>query len=70
MANNVFYQYAQDVQQAGAPASYLVYAYSPATGQTYTDTCTYNPANQIVTCSHGGDLIQFPYSAAEDHQPG
>lgn len=48
----------------------MVYAYSPATGQSYFDTCNYNPANQIVLCSHGSDLIQFPYWAAEIYQPG
>lgn len=69
-ADNVFYQYAQDVQQAGAPGSYVVYAYSPVTGQNYDDSCNYNPANQIVLCSHGSDLIQFPYWAAEVYQPG
>jgi hypothetical protein len=69
-ADNVFTGYAQDVQQNGGPASYDVYAYSPVTGQGYDDTCTYNPANQIVLCSHGSDLIQFPYWAAEAYQPG
>ena len=69
-ADNVFYQYAQDVQQAGAPGSYIVYAYSPATSQSYNDTCSYNPTNQIVLCSHGSDLVQFPYWAAEVYQPG
>src|ERR1700733_14381171 len=69
-ADNVFTGYAQDVQQNGGPASYDVYAYSPVTGQGYDDTCTYNPANQIVLCSHGSDLIQFPYWAAEVYQPG
>ena len=68
-ADNVFYGYAQDVQTAGAPGSYVVYAYSPSTGQSYFDTCDYNPANQIVLCSHGSDLIQFPYWAAEVYQP-
>ena len=69
-ADNVFYLYAQDVQQAGGPGSYVVYAYSPATGQSYNDSCGYNPTNQIVLCSHGSDLIQFPYWAAEVYQPG
>jgi hypothetical protein len=69
-ADNVFTGYAQEVQQNGGPASYDVYAYSPVTGQGYDDTCTYNPANQIVLCSHGSDLIQFPYWAAEVYQPG
>jgi hypothetical protein len=68
-ADNVFYQYAQDVQQAGGPGSYFVYAYSPATGQSYNDSCNNNPTNQIVLCSHGSDLIQFPYWAAEVYQP-
>ena len=69
-ADNVFYQYAQDVQQAGGPGSYIVDAYSPVTAQDYDDTCSYNPANQIVLCSHGSDLVQFPYWAAEVYQPG
>ena len=63
-ADNVFTGYAQGVQQAGGPGSYNVYAYSPTTGQYYTDTCNYNPTDQIVLCSHGSDLIQFPYWAA------
>jgi hypothetical protein len=69
-ADNVFYAYAQDVQENGGPSSYVVYAYSPATGQDYDDTCSYNPSNQLVLCSHGSDLIQFPYWAAEVYQPG
>lgn len=69
-ADNVFSGYAQDVQQNGGPGSYVVYGYSPATGQGYDDTCNYNPANQIVLCSHGSDLIQFPYWAASVYQPG
>ena len=68
-AANVFYQYAQDVQSGGGPGTYTVYVYSPATGQNYNDTCSYNPANQIVSCSHGSDLIQFPYYAAEVYHP-
>ncbi len=64
-ADNVFAQYAQYVQQAGGPGSYYVPAFSSATNQTYTETCNYSPANQIVLCSHGSDLIQFPYWAAE-----
>ena len=69
-ADNVFYAYAQDVQQAGAPGSYVVAAYSPSSGQSYNDTCNYNPTNQIVLCSHGPDLTQFPYWAAAVYQPG
>ncbi len=70
-ADSVFAQYAQDVQAGGGPGSYAVYASSTSTGQTYTDTCNYNPANQIVLCSHGSDLIQFPYWAAEVYRlPG
>jgi hypothetical protein len=69
-ADNVFSGYAQDVQASGAPGTYVVYAYSPVTGQGYDDTCNYNPTNQIVLCSHGSDLIQFPYWAAEVYQPG
>jgi hypothetical protein len=63
-ADDVFSGYAQAVQQAGGPGSYSIYAYSPTTGQYYTDACNYNPTNQIVLCSHGSDLIQFPYWAA------
>ena len=66
-ANNVFNGYAIEAQSAGA-GSYPVYAYSPDTGQSYTDTCNYNPANQIVLCSHGSDLVQFPYWAAAVYQ--
>jgi hypothetical protein len=69
-ADNVFSQYAEAAQQAGAPGSYSVVAYSPETGQDYTDGCNYNPQSQIVLCSHGSDLIQFPYWAAEVYQTG
>jgi hypothetical protein len=69
-ADNVFYGYAVDVQQAAGPGSYVVAGYSPSSGQSYNDTCNYNPANQIVLCSHGPDLIQFPYWAAEVYQTG
>ncbi len=64
-ADSVFAVYAQDVQQAGGPGSYQVdNIYSSASGQSYNDTCNYNPSNQIVLCSHGSDLIQFPEWAA------
>lgn len=69
-ADNVFAGYAQDVQGSGGPGSYVVYAYSPVTEQGYDDSCDYNPTNQIVLCSHGSDLVQFPYWAAEVYQPG
>ncbi len=68
-ADNVFGGYAQAVQSAGAPGSYTVDAYSPATGQRYTDTCDYNSVTGIVKCSHGGDLIRFPYWAAAVYHP-
>ncbi len=68
-ADNVFALYSQDVQGAGGPGSYYVYAFSPANGQSYNDACNYNSANQIVLCSHGTDLVQFPYWAAEVYQP-
>jgi hypothetical protein len=45
-----------------------VYAYSPATRQSYSERCNYTPANQIVHCSHGSDLIEFNYWAAEVYQ--
>jgi hypothetical protein len=60
-AQNVADQYEQQAQQAGAPGSFDVYAYSPATGQNYTDTCGYSPSDGTVSCSHGSDLIQFSY---------
>lgn len=66
-ADTVFNQYAVDVQQGGA-GSYEVYAYSPATGQTYNDNCQLNSDAQIVDCSHGGDLVQFPEWAAAVYQ--
>ncbi len=62
-ADNVFNQYAIDVQHGGS-GSYQVYAYSPATGDTYTDNCQLNSATQFIDCSHGGDLVQFPEWAA------
>lgn len=64
-ADNVFAGYAEAVQAAGGPGSYSVDAYSPVTGLDYTDTCYYNSGNGMVQCSHGGDLIRFPYWAAE-----
>lgn len=67
-ANNVFNQYAIAAQSAGALGSYPVYAYSPDSGQSYTENCNYNVANQIVLCSHGSDLVQFPYWAAQVYQ--
>ena len=51
-ADNVFNEYAIAAQGAGA-GSYPVYAYSPSTGQWYTDNCNYNTSTQIVLCSHG-----------------
>jgi hypothetical protein len=63
-ANNVFAQYASAVQQASGPLSTDVTASSPVTGATYTDSCQYNSSTQIVLCSHGSDLVQFPEWAA------
>jgi hypothetical protein len=64
-ADNVFAAYANDVQSAGSPGSYQLYdIYSPATGDSYNDTCNYSSSSQVVTCSHGSDLIQFPEWAA------
>ncbi len=68
-ADNVFAGYAQAVHAAGGPGSYTVEAYSPATGQNYTDICDYNSVNGVVKCSHGGDLIRFPYWAASVYTP-
>jgi hypothetical protein len=67
-ADNVFNQYAVAAQSAGAPGSYPVYAYSPDTGQSFTENCNYNVTNQLVLCSHGSDLVQFPYWAAQVYQ--
>lgn len=63
-ADNVFAQYANAVQQAGGPLSTDVTATSPVTGASYSDSCQYNSSTQIVLCSHGSDLIQFPEWAA------
>jgi hypothetical protein len=67
-ADNVFNQYAIDVQAAGGPSSFSVFAFSPGSGQSYTDNCNYNATSQIVLCSHGSDLVQFPYWAASIYQ--
>jgi hypothetical protein len=63
-ADNVFAQYASAVQASGGPLSTVVTATSQVTGATYSDSCQYNAATQIVLCSHGSDLIQFPEWAA------
>jgi hypothetical protein len=68
-ADTVFAQYATDVQQGGA-SSYDVYATSAATGTSYTDSCQLNSTTQIVDCSHGSDLVQFPEWAAAVFSPG
>jgi hypothetical protein len=60
-AQNVVEQYTQQAEQAGGPGSFDVYAYSPVTGLSYTDLCTYTPPAAVVSCSHGSDLIQFAY---------
>ena len=60
-AQNVVDEYNQLAQQAGAPGTFAVHAYSPVTNQSYTDTCSYDSSNATVSCSHGGDLIQFNY---------
>ena len=62
-AQNVVAQYTQQAQRAGAPSSTDVYAYSPVTGQSYTDSCSYNSSTDIVSCSHGSDLVQFAYGS-------
>ncbi len=66
-ADNVFNEYSIDAQQEGA-GSYEVDAYSPATGQTYNDSCQLDSETQIVDCSHGSDLVQFPEWAAAVYQ--
>jgi hypothetical protein len=63
-ADSVFASYAQVVQANGGPLSTDVTATSGTTGQTYDDYCAYNSSDQIVECSHGTDLIQFPEWAA------
>jgi hypothetical protein len=63
-ADAVFAAYAAAVQGNGGPMSTTVTASSSTTGQTYQDYCAYNSTNQIVECSHGTDLIQFPEWAA------
>ena len=60
-AQNVVDQYNQQAQQAGAPETFAVHAYSPVTNESYTDTCSYDSSSATVSCSHGGDLIQFNY---------
>jgi len=60
-AENVVDQYTQQAEQAGGPGSFDVYAYSPVTGGSYTDLCTYTSSDADVSCSHGSDLIQFAY---------
>ena len=66
-ADNVFNQYAIEVQQNGT-GSYNVAAYSSAANQDYTDDCVLNSDTQIVDCRHGSDLVQFPEWAAEVYQ--
>jgi hypothetical protein len=72
-AQNVVDEYQQQADRAGAPSSFDVYAYSPVTGESYTDTCNYSSSSGAVSCSHGSDLIQFGYSdvsaASTDSQP-
>ena len=63
-ADSVFAAYAEVVQANGGPVSTDVTATSGTTGQTYNDYCAYNSSDQIVECSHGTDLIQFPEWAA------
>jgi hypothetical protein len=43
-----------------APLSNQRQSVSRATGRVYTDICGYNASTQIVLCSHGTDLIEFP----------
>lgn len=59
-AINVYNGYTQQAQQSGA-GDYQVSAFSPKTGQSYIDTCNYDSNRQVVTCSHGSDVIQFGY---------
>jgi hypothetical protein len=46
------------------PALTEVTATSPTTGGSYIDDCQNNESTQVVLCSHGKDLIQFPEWAA------
>ena len=62
-AQNVVEQYTQDAQQAGAPGPFNVYAYSPVTGKSYSDSCGYSSSTDSVSCSHGSDLIEFAYGS-------
>jgi hypothetical protein len=62
-AQNVVAQYSQEAEQAGGAGSFNVNAYSPVTGRSYTDACNYSPSANVVSCSHGSDLIQFAYTA-------
>jgi hypothetical protein len=38
-------------------------AYSPVTGRSYSDSCSYNGYSEVVSCSHGSDLIEFAYAS-------
>jgi hypothetical protein len=62
-AQNVVAQYTRDAEQAGAPGSFNVYAYSPVTNKGYADSCGYSASTGLVSCSHGSDLIQFAYGS-------
>jgi hypothetical protein len=62
-AQNVVEQYTQQAEQADGPGSFDVSAYSPVTGKSYTDSCAYSPCTEMVSCSHGSDLIEFAYGS-------
>jgi hypothetical protein len=56
-------QYTRQAQQSGGPGSFTVNAYSPVTGRSYSDSCNYNGYSEIVSCSHGSDLVEFAYAS-------
>lgn len=65
VADAVFSRYAQGVHSSGARGATVVTAASASSGQSVQATCNYNSASQVVLCSHGSDMIQFPYWAAQ-----
>jgi hypothetical protein len=62
-AQNVVDRYIQSAENAGSPGSFAVQAYSPVTGMSYTDSCGYGTSTDVVSCSHGSDLIEFTYGS-------
>lgn len=61
-AIGIFNGYRSEAQQNGGPGNFAVSAHSDATGTDFTDSCTYDTAGQLVTCTHGnGEEVQFNY---------